>query len=67
MKIPATARFSYQPESTVIQAGGPRWHVTGVVDAHNDLGTLTRSNFTCSVTYLGNDKWHATDIQVIER
>lgn len=51
LKAPSTAKFSGLSHS----GSGPRWTVTGAVDAENSFGATVRSNWTCTVRISGDE------------
>lgn len=61
LKAPATAGFPLSSEATI--TGGPStWTVRSHVDAENSFGAQVRTQFTCRVSYQGNDRWLLDDL-----
>jgi hypothetical protein len=52
LKSPSTAEF----DSTGSGAG-KHWTVTGTVDSENSFGAMMRNDYSCELTYEGNDRW----------
>lgn len=61
LKAPSTADFSDEKARSL---GGPRWDVSGSVDAENSFGAPIRMQFRCDLKYMGNDKWRAKTVAV---
>jgi hypothetical protein len=54
-------------DQCVTDLGQGHYVVRGWVDSQNKFGAKLRSHFTCTVEYLGHDKWRCESIDVMER
>jgi len=59
--------FEQSFEDCVTDLGKGRYLVKGWVDSQNRFGAELRSNFTCTLTYLGNDQWQCEWLHILER
>jgi hypothetical protein len=55
---PSSAKFSPDAETKAVSLSDERWTITGYVDSQNVYGAMLRNRYTCTVKYLGEDKWH---------
>ena len=61
---PSSAKFSPDAETKAVSLGDERWTVTGYVDSQNVYGAMLRSPYTCTVKYLGQDKWRQESVEI---
>ncbi len=54
LKAPSTAKFV--EESSMLSRDGT-WLVVGAVDSQNSFGAMLRTQYTCGVRHVGDDKW----------
>jgi len=66
LKAPATAKFPLYSESKVTDLGDGKYKVDSYVDAQNSFGAMIRTNYTCTLKYVGDDKWQAEEVQLLE-
>jgi len=64
LKAPSTSKYPVYSEKFVKDLGEGRYTVTTYVDAQNSFGAMIRNNFTCTLLYVGNDKWQLEDINI---
>ena len=58
LKSPGSAEFSEEK----VTGAHPEFTVKGAVDSENSFGALIRNNYTCTVTYKGNDNWNLVEL-----
>lgn len=65
LKSPSTAEFPWpHTDSMVFPTGkGCTYQIKSYVDAQNSFGATIRSHFTAKIEYLGNGKWHLSDLK----
>jgi hypothetical protein len=66
LKAPATAEYPSGYSQYTTSLGGGKFRVDAYVDAQNSFGALIRTDFTCSVSYTGNDNWHLDNLTMDE-
>ena len=59
--------FQQSYEDCVTDLGQGRYSVRGWVDSQNKFGAKLRSNFTCTLKYVGNDNWRCESIDIAGR
>lgn len=67
LRAPATAKFSGTEDTTITPLGNGRWKAVGYVDAQNGFGALIRNDYSCTVEYMGQDKWRSIDVTIVPR
>lgn len=63
LKSPSSAKFQWYDENQVEDLGDGKYKVTSYVDSQNSFGAMLRTNYVCTVKYIGNDKWSLEDLQ----
>jgi hypothetical protein len=66
LKAPSTADFAAFSQSSVLQTGY-EFTIRSWVDSQNSFGAMIRTDFICTVQYVGNDKWKLTKLDFLER
>lgn len=64
LKSPASAKFPWYSEDLVKDLGNGRYVISAYVDSQNSFGAMLRTNFVCTVKYIGNDKWELEDLKI---
>jgi hypothetical protein len=70
LKSPSTADFGsvfgdYQdPNNGTQDLGGGRFYCHGWVDAENSFGAKLRTNWECTIKFVGNDNWAAESVKI---
>lgn len=67
LRAPATAKFSGMDDTSIAPLGDRQWKAVGYVDAQNAFGALIRNDYSCTVRYLGDDKWRSIDVTILPR
>jgi len=62
LKAPKTADFAPSREAKIVKNDVNTFTVTSYVDAQNSFGANIRTEYTCKVSYQGNDKWKLIDL-----
>jgi hypothetical protein len=57
LKSPSSADFN---DGSVTGAGAGPYTITGTVDAQNSFGAMLRSDWTCTIEYRADEKWHGS-------
>lgn len=65
LKAPSTAKFQ-SCEDRSVSGAGP-YTVRGWVDSENSFGAMLRSNYSVTLTAIGDDRYRASDISLTER
>lgn len=66
LKAPASAEFAPDSETHTLAKGDGAYKVTAWVDSQNSFGAMIRTNYTCEVSYQGNDKWRLDSLATDE-
>ena len=66
LKAPATADFPWYDENFVKELGDNKFEVNAYVDAENSFGAKVRTNYSCVLKYVGDDKWRAESVKLHE-
>jgi hypothetical protein len=61
---PSSAKFSPDSETNTVSLGENRWTVTGYVDSQNAFGAMLRNRYSCTVRYLGDEKYRAESVDI---
>lgn len=64
LKSPSTAKFPLITSAEIIPYGNGRFKITSYVDAQNSFGAMIRNNYTCTVKYVGDNKWECENIKL---
>lgn len=57
LKAPASAEFAPGSETHTLAKGKGAYKITSWVDSQNSFGAMIRTNYTCEVSYQGDDQW----------
>src|SRR5437868_6407417 len=64
LKAPATSDFAeYGAQGTGATKSGRAYTVLGYVDAENSFGANVRTNYVCTVKYVGGSRYRLVDLQ----
>lgn len=68
LKAPSSAKFPGMFEETYSDAttklSETQFRVRSWVDAQNSFGAMIRNNYTCTVSYTGNDNWRLDGLEM---
>ena len=70
LRSPGTADFGsvfgdYQdPDERASVVDAKTFHVTGWVDSQNGFGAIIRTQWSCDVTFEGNDQWSCQTLRM---
>jgi len=67
LKAPSTAKFQSVLGATISQYGDETFSVESYVDSQNGFGAMLRSNYICTVTYLGGNRWRLDGFELKAR
>lgn len=67
LKAPTTAEFPWSYDDKIKQLSENQFRAVAYVDAKNAMGVPLRAEFTCTVTYAGNDVWNLNELRINER
>jgi len=59
---PSTAKFPWGTKGYVTKIDDNTYKINAYVDSENSFGAMIRTNFSCTVIYLGNDKYKVEDL-----
>lgn len=62
LKAPSTAKFPWVAPH-VEDLGDGEYRVSSYVDAENSFGAKIRTNYICTVKYVGDDKWRLIEFE----
>ncbi|MHB8183365.1 MAG: hypothetical protein ACYDDN_06400 [Candidatus Desulforudaceae bacterium] len=62
LKAPSTAKFPWTAQA-VVDLGDGEYKVSSYVDAENSFGAKIRTNYICTVKYVGEDKWRLLEFE----
>jgi hypothetical protein len=63
LKSPQTAEFQIISDAHINEYASKSFVVISYVDSENSFGANIRTRFTCSVKYIGNDKWQLEHLE----
>jgi len=63
---PGTAKFPWGAPSATDMGNGV-YQIRAYCDSQNRLGATIRTNYTCTMKYIGNGKWECSDLNLTER
>lgn len=62
---PTSAKWPPRPHSQyATKTGESTYLAISYVDSQNGFGAMIRTNFSCAVRYVGNDRWHLESLQM---
>jgi len=64
LKSPGSAKFASIFDQKIDDLGEGRYKVTSYVDSQNGFGALVRTNYVCTLKYVGNDKWQLENLDI---
>lgn len=64
LKSPASADFSDEDATHV---RGRVWTVTGAVDSENSFGAMIRNTYSCTVRYVGEERYRLQSLRGLTR
>ncbi len=64
LRAPSTAKFPWGYRDYVSKIGAQKYKVDAYVDAENAFGGTIRTEFQCTVSYIGNEKWRLDDLKM---
>ncbi len=64
---PGSAEFPWYGDEMVTAKGKEEYRVRSYVDSQNKFGALIRIEYTCTMKYLGKDRWQCEDLNLVER
>lgn len=67
LKAPGTADFPAGYTRYTTDLGGGRYRVQAYVDAENAFGANVRTDFDCTVAYVGSDNWRLENLDFSPR
>ena len=59
---PSTAEFPWGTKGYVTKIDDNTYKINAYVDSENSFGAMVRTHFSCTVRYLGNDKYIVEDL-----
>ncbi len=66
LKAPSTAKFQPFLQQQIEDLGDGRYTIRAWVDSQNGFGAMIRTNYICTVKYIGNDKWQCENLEFEE-
>ena len=66
LKSPGSAKFPWYNDSMVTDLGNGKYRYVSYVDSQNGFGALLRTNFICTVKYVGDKKWSLESLDFIK-
>jgi hypothetical protein len=62
LKAPKTADFPATSQDKVTHTGSA-WTIVSYVDAENSFGAMIRTDYDCTVEYIGNEEWKLISLE----
>jgi len=66
LKSPGSAKFAPGGQQMVLHLGDGRYLVEAWVDSQNSFGALIRTEYSCNLKYIGDDKWELEDLEFVK-
>ena len=64
LKAPRKAKFPWDSYRYTARLGESKYRVRAYVDDHSSFGVPIRSDFDCTVEWVGGDQWRLVDLQI---